>query len=146
MSGSMMEWAEGGVQGSGGKDWGAKCSPRKPASRLTPIGTPVHRVPTREGGIGTSIERKARDRDQAPRTDRKPGPTPPVPPGNHPNPQTPIPSPDTQSPARRSHQLTTKTSQPEACAASTKTVAPPQKKEQTSWTSATRIRHTKEDT
>ncbi|KAK5603883.1 hypothetical protein CRENBAI_026468 [Crenichthys baileyi] len=37
-------------------------------------------------------------------------------------------------------------SQPEACAASTKSVAPPQKKEQTSRPSATRIHHTKEGT
>ncbi|MEQ2307700.1 hypothetical protein AMECASPLE_020946 [Ameca splendens] len=55
MGGSVMEWAEGGVRRCGAKDWGAKCSPREPAPRLTPKGTPVRRVPTRDGGIGTSI-------------------------------------------------------------------------------------------
>ncbi|KAK5619686.1 hypothetical protein CRENBAI_009321 [Crenichthys baileyi] len=41
-----MEWAEGGVWGWGGKDWGTKCSSRKPAPRLNPIGTPPrHPVP-----------------------------------------------------------------------------------------------------
>ncbi|KAK5610077.1 hypothetical protein CRENBAI_012530, partial [Crenichthys baileyi] len=49
------------------------------APRLTPVCTPVSQVPTREGGIGTSIGQKARERDQPLRTDRKPGPTPPAP-------------------------------------------------------------------
>ncbi|KAK5622050.1 hypothetical protein CRENBAI_011551 [Crenichthys baileyi] len=44
--------------------------------RLTPIGTPFRQAPTKDEGIGTSIGRKVRDRDHAPRTDRKPGPTP----------------------------------------------------------------------
>ncbi|MED6269635.1 hypothetical protein CHARACLAT_001584 [Characodon lateralis] len=64
MSGIVMELAEGGVRGWGGKDWGANRSPREPAPRLTPIGTPVCRVPTKEGGIGTSAGQKTRDRFQ----------------------------------------------------------------------------------
>ncbi|MEQ2279888.1 hypothetical protein AMECASPLE_013882 [Ameca splendens] len=43
MSGIVMELAEGGVWGWEGKDWGANRSPREPAPRLTPIGTPVCR-------------------------------------------------------------------------------------------------------
>ncbi|MEQ2235532.1 hypothetical protein ILYODFUR_003293 [Ilyodon furcidens] len=55
MSGSVMEWVEGDVRGLGGKDWGAKWSPREPAPQLTPVDTPVRLVPTKDGGTGTSI-------------------------------------------------------------------------------------------
>ncbi|MED6275209.1 hypothetical protein CHARACLAT_024227 [Characodon lateralis] len=82
------------VWGWGGKDWGAKCSPRDPAPQLTPIGTSICRVPTKEGGTGTSTGPEARDRHWALRTHLKLGPTPPAP-RNAPNPQTPIPSNDT---------------------------------------------------
>ncbi|MED6272583.1 hypothetical protein CHARACLAT_031815 [Characodon lateralis] len=78
MSGSAMEWVEGGVWGWGGKDWGAKCSHREPAPRLAPIGTPVCRVPTKDRGIGTSIHRKARGRDQAPEYRLKTGTNTPL--------------------------------------------------------------------
>ncbi|KAK5610424.1 hypothetical protein CRENBAI_004859 [Crenichthys baileyi] len=45
MSGIGMEWAEGGVRGWGGKDWGAKCS-QGARSQADPIGTPPrHPVP-----------------------------------------------------------------------------------------------------
>ncbi|KAK5600774.1 hypothetical protein CRENBAI_010352 [Crenichthys baileyi] len=102
-----MERVEGGVRGWGGKDCGAKCFSRKPGPWLTPIGIPVRRVPTKDGGKGTSIGRKARDRDQAPRSERKPGTTPPAP--NHPVPR--LKEPPT---------LTKAKSQPKACAATTK--------------------------
>ncbi|MEQ2314738.1 hypothetical protein AMECASPLE_015221 [Ameca splendens] len=70
------------------------------APRLTPIGT-VHRVPTKEGGIGTSTGPKARDRHRVPRTDRKPGPPPPPP---HEDPTDPQ--------QREAHATTTKTAAP----------------------------------
>ncbi|KAK5618925.1 hypothetical protein CRENBAI_007682 [Crenichthys baileyi] len=54
MSGSVMEWAEGGVWGWGGKGWGGNVLSQGASSPADPIGTPIHRVPTKEGGIGTS--------------------------------------------------------------------------------------------
>ncbi|MED6240674.1 hypothetical protein ATANTOWER_025656 [Ataeniobius toweri] len=78
MSGSVMKWEEGGVQGWGGKDWGAKCSPREPARRLNPIGTPVRS----KLGIGTGPREPTGDRDQHPAgiaqtlKPRYPAPTP----------------------------------------------------------------------
>ncbi|KAK5610579.1 hypothetical protein CRENBAI_002929 [Crenichthys baileyi] len=67
------------VSGDGeGRTEGAKCFPREPALWLTPIGTSVCRVPTKEGGLGSSTGPKARDNHRAPRTNRKPGPTTPA--------------------------------------------------------------------
>ncbi|KAK5605691.1 hypothetical protein CRENBAI_007643 [Crenichthys baileyi] len=85
-----MEWAEGGVWGWGGKNWGAKCSPREPGSPANPNRHPVLRFPTKERSIGASTGPKARDRQQAARTDQKPGPKLPAsPPRNRPNPLNP---------------------------------------------------------
>ncbi|KAK5604706.1 hypothetical protein CRENBAI_012446 [Crenichthys baileyi] len=74
---------------------GAKRSPREAAPRLTPLGSPVSRVPTKDGGIGTSIGQKAGDEDQALRTDRKLGPTPQPPSGTTQTlrPRSPAPTP-----------------------------------------------------
>ncbi|MED6256290.1 hypothetical protein ATANTOWER_023371 [Ataeniobius toweri] len=100
MSGSMMEWAVGGVRGDREERTGGQnVLPKGPSSPAYPTGAPVRQVPTKDGGIGTSIGGKATDRDQALRNNRKPEPTPPAPPRKHPNPQTPIPGPVTQSTA-----------------------------------------------
>ncbi|MEQ2316297.1 hypothetical protein AMECASPLE_031176 [Ameca splendens] len=97
MSGNVMEMAEGGVRGWGGKDWGAKRSPREPAPRLNPIGTPVCQVPTKEGGIGTSTGQKLgtgnRPREPTENWDQRPptpSPEPPRPSDLDPQPRYPV--------------------------------------------------------
>ncbi|MED6282550.1 hypothetical protein CHARACLAT_033280 [Characodon lateralis] len=62
------------------------------------------------------------------------------PPQNHPDPQTLIPSPATQSTAQNSHRPPTERSQPEAA----NSAAPLLTKEQTSRPSPTKIPHTNE--
>ncbi|KAK5610681.1 hypothetical protein CRENBAI_001448 [Crenichthys baileyi] len=95
----------------GSEKLGAKSSPRDPSPRLTPIGTTVRRVPTKVGGTGTSSRPKVRDRHQAQRTDRKPGPTSPASPEpaktSNPNPRAepterPTNEPKPPAPARQS--------------------------------------------
>ncbi|MEQ2299751.1 hypothetical protein AMECASPLE_018292 [Ameca splendens] len=73
---------------------GGKMLSQGPSSPADPNRHSIRRVPTKEGGTGTSTGPKSRDRHWALRTHLKLRPTPPAP-RNAPNPQTPIPSTDT---------------------------------------------------
>ncbi|MEQ2284995.1 hypothetical protein AMECASPLE_027306 [Ameca splendens] len=76
---ALHEWWCDGVGGGrclamGKEGLGGKMLSQGASSPVDPNRHP--RVPTKEGGIGTSTGPKARDRHWAPRTDRKLGPTP----------------------------------------------------------------------
>ncbi|MED6266602.1 hypothetical protein CHARACLAT_003733 [Characodon lateralis] len=73
MSGRVMERAEGGIQGWGGKAVGGKML----SQGASPPADPNLHPCSEEGGTGTSTGPKARDRHRAQSTDRKPGPTAP---------------------------------------------------------------------
>ncbi|KAK5617006.1 hypothetical protein CRENBAI_005483 [Crenichthys baileyi] len=95
---ALHDWKCDGVGGGrcpgmGRECLGGKCSPREPAPWLTPIDTPF-------ADFQQSLETQAHP--PGPENQQKTGTkTPSCPPGTA---QTPIPSPDTQSPAQRSHE------------------------------------------
>ncbi|MED6242953.1 hypothetical protein ATANTOWER_012549 [Ataeniobius toweri] len=74
--------------------WGrGSATPREPAPWLIPIGIPVRRVPTKEGGIGTSTGQKTRHRCLRPKPRPKTGTNTPSTPLEPPKPSNPDPQP-----------------------------------------------------